>query len=279
VRGECPGREIKEQVTKSLEEAIKKASKRSTSTLAAAREKAAASAQTTNTNAGYHQLTAKDALQKTEQARTKTKSGIEKLVSSIGDTLGVLAPGKDVPSEPIDLSRGCMYGGGRGGGVTPPISGYFEYTNKSKELCCVKLVVRGGNPVFEFARPSFIVVPPGESVSASFDISQEQLELLVLFYNPHSFEHSAVWDTRSGVAADRISLCAQVARFQSCKAYKINGKERNVLLKYKGSGLVECRRGDSLGRIGLLAKLSGKRWVKGELDYDCNIASINEIKL
>lgn len=287
-RGECPGRAIKEKVLTALVEASKKKVKR-TNNLAAVREKAAASSQTTSAGATYHETAAQAELKKQEAAKLaanpRAKTGIEKLATSIGDSLGVLAPGDDVNSIPVELTRGNMYGGGKGD--TPPVAGYFELVNKSREMCCIKLLVRGGNPLFEVPRPSYLVVPPGEVVSAEFDGLQEQMELLVLHNNPSAYSSSSalVFDTRTKgfggthTSPDRISTCAQVGQFLDWKGYKINAKGANCLLKYKGAGIVECRRGDSMGRIGLLAKLAGKRWVQGEIDYNTNIASINEIKI
>ena len=283
-RGECPGRAIKEKALVALVEASRKKVKR-VNNLAAVREKAAASAQTTSSGTTYHETAAQAEIKKQQAAHPRAKTGIEKLATSIGDSLGVLAPGDEVNSISVELRRGSMYGGGRSD--TPPVAGYFELINKSQEMCCVKLIQKGGNPIFEIPRPSYLVVPPGEVVSAEFDGPQEQLELLVLHNNPTAYSSSSsmVFDTRSKgfagtpVSPDRISPCAQVGQFLDWRAYKINAKGANCLLKYKGAGLVECRRGDSMGRIGLVAKLAGKRWVQGEIDYNTNISSINEIRI
>lgn len=279
LRGESPGPEIREHVLSALQAAIKKKTKRP-NTLTEAREKAATKGN--NASAQFHEAAAAQAKQKHLDAQPKEKSALEKFGYSIGDSLGVLGPSEEQASSQLPLGRGVLYG--KGIGETPPICGYFEFTNKSSQVCCIKLLVRGGNTLFEVPRPSYWAIPPHETVNATFEGSQQQLELLVLFNNPVSPEGSMVFDTRArgwggAPSPDKISPCAQVGKFLSYKMFKLNCENANCLLKYKGNGVVETRRGDGVGRIGLFAKLSGKRWAKGEIDYNTNISSVFEMKL
>jgi hypothetical protein len=65
-------------------------------------------------------------------------------------------------SRRVTLSYGSLYGeDGRDVAPSPgaasslPLSGYFEIFNKSPEVFCVKLLLPGGDHVFETPRPSF----------------------------------------------------------------------------------------------------------------------------
>ena len=280
-RGECPGQTIKDKILLALQEAEKKKVKRPNN-LAAAREKAALTAKTTSLGTAYHETAAREELKKQQALQPRAKTSIEKLATSIGDKLGILGA-ENVNSAPIELQRGAIFVGGKSG-ADAPLAGYFELCNKSSEMIAVKLLVRGGNSVFEIPRPSYQAVPPGGIVSAEFSEAQEQMELMVLFANPNAISSSMVFDTRAkgftgaDISVDRISPCAQVGKFAECRMWKINARASNALLKCKTGGFVECRRGDSVGRIGLIAKLAGKRWVKGEIDYNTNISSVNELK-
>jgi len=277
-RGECPGDDIKGSVRSAIEKIEKQKQKRS-NPLTEARERAAAKGANT-----FHEQAAAAAKKKASNEQPKQQSTVDKLATRLGDKLGVLEVGdENRPSVTIALSRGVLFG--RGVQTTPssvpPIRGYFELLNKSSEVFCAKLLIRGGNPLFEASRPSFYAVPPTGVLSALFETSQEHLELIVLFENPSPPNASMVFDTRSGwtgaLSPDRISQCAAVGRFKRFKIFKINADESNVMLKYKGNGAVEVRNGDSMSRIGLIAKLAGKRHAPGEIDYDFNISAIHDI--
>ena len=74
------------------------------------------------------------------------------------------------PSIPLTLTRGSLYGedGGIGPAATAgglPLSGYFELVNKSSEYIGVKVLQPGGDPLFEAARPSYIM---GEYIAYVF---------------------------------------------------------------------------------------------------------------
>ena len=281
LRGETPGVEVKEQVkTRLMAQNLKKAKR--PNALGEARERAAAA---TAKGGGEASKKAPPPQQAAGPSQLSNVEKIgQKMATSIGDSLGLTEGKEDErPSASIALSRGAMYGGGKGPGQ-PPRRGYFELTNKSKEVVCAKVLVKGGQPLFEVPRPSYWAIPPGQCVSGLFEPAQEQLELIILYNNPSAAPSaSMVFDTRDlGWAAvsmpDRISPAALVGNFTAFNVLRLNCDEKNALLKYKGNGVVESRRGDSLGRIGLLGKLQGKRHAPGEIDYDTNIAVVHIVK-
>lgn len=271
LRGETPGDEIIAICRAALEAANKKLIKRPNA-LAEARERAAIK--------GSSGAAAHDIKRKTAEAIPKQKSNLEKLATTVGDHLGILERSEaGGPSVQIALTRGAIFRAGLG---TAPIKGYFEINNKSREVVCIKLLVKGGNPVFETPRPSYMAIPPAGCASAMFE--HDHLEIIVLHSNPFPPAPSMVFDTTekmgwtgTSTSADRISPSAQVAKFGKFRIFKANAPQANCLLKYKGNGVLECRRGDSLGRIGLIAKLTGKRHVAGEIDYDTNISALFDI--
>ena len=77
---------------------------------------------------------------------------------------------------------------------------------------------------------------------------------------------------------DRISDAAKIPQFKEFNMFRMTCTKANCLLKVKDGGIVEARVGDSVGRIGIFAKLQGKRWRKGELDYNTNISAVHPIK-
>lgn len=48
----------------------------------------------------------------------------------------------------------------------------------------------------------------------------------------------------------------------------------NVLLKYKGGGVLLPRNGDGVGRVGIFSKLQGLRYSVNMLDYSSNVDTI-----
>jgi len=269
LRGETPGDAIKERVQAVLEAAAKKKEKRP-NTLAEARQKAALLKGGTSLPVAAPAAAAK---------KGDKPSNLDKIATHLADQLG-LSESDEQPSLSLELTRGAMFGGGLPG--HPPIRGYWEFTNKSSECVCVKLLVKGGNPVFEVPRPTYVAVPPSQTVSCTYETSQEQLELLVLHDNPNPVSASMVFDTRDRAwtghsMPDRISPSAAVRNFGSFRVYKLNCKEANALLKYKGRGLVECRRGDGVGRVGLYNKMMGRRHKEGEVDMDTCISAVFDI--
>lgn len=117
-RGEAPGQSIKDFIRKKLESAEKK-------------EKAA-------------DASAMEKIQK-------------RVVAAIGDNLGVKFSCRP-PSVAVLLSHGRRYSSEDevlSDGSELPISGYFEFTNKSDVFCCLKVLLTGGDKKFEIPRPSY----------------------------------------------------------------------------------------------------------------------------
>lgn len=112
-------------------------------------------------------------------------------------------------------------------------------------------------------------------MSAFFDPSIESLDLFILWENISSISNDSalVFDTRAhGVTQDKISRCARVSEFQKVFVYTLNACQKNILLKYKGNGIVMCRNGDSIFRVGLVGKLQGKQFIDNKIDYSTNIS-------
>lgn len=111
-----------------------------------------------------------------------------------------------------------------------------------------------------------------------FDHEHDSLDLIILHENPNPLPSNAsiIFDTKApGVHPDRISPCARVDGFRSVLIISINSIGKNVLLKYKGSGLVEPRNGNGFDRVGIFGKLQGRRFSAGKLDYQTNIEKEN----
>lgn len=188
------------------------------------------------------------------------------------------------PSCALALERGAKYDN-----IPPtdvPLSGYLEFINKSQDgginssVCCVKVMYGGGDTKFEVPRPSYFAVPPGEVVHCSFPPSTPSLEIIVLFGNS-SPGMAHVFDTRAkDVSVDKISNSAKVSLFKYAAAYRVNCKGKNVLLKYKGDGVVGVRAGNSVARIGLKAKMTRKKRRTSQLDgldYATNVTEIEKL--
>ena len=80
----------------------------------------------------------------------------QKIASKLVEGLGVAV---GTPPSPImQITRGVAYSGAVKTNSTPldfPVSGYFEFINKSREICCIKVLLPGGNAKFEIPRPSY----------------------------------------------------------------------------------------------------------------------------
>jgi hypothetical protein len=76
----------------------------------------------------------------------------------VGEVMGVKFA--DVPPATlVRLVRGSAYGEDGGPRLTkkaPPLSGYFEIFNKSREFFCIKVLIDGGDQKFEVPRPSYV---------------------------------------------------------------------------------------------------------------------------
>jgi hypothetical protein len=141
-------------------------------------------------------------LEADESRRRKPSNTQAKLKSKIGNMKNALSIAKDgtaipeslaLPDVPaarrIFLQRGYRYG--ENGSSLPsdstsyPLSGYFEFANKSEEFCAVKLLFPGHDTFFECPRPCYLTVPHAGAVHFLFDSSLfEELDLFVLFDNP-----------------------------------------------------------------------------------------------
>mmetsp|Transcript_13835 Transcript_13835/g.13914 ORF Transcript_13835/g.13914 Transcript_13835/m.13914 type:complete len:375 (+) Transcript_13835:171-1295(+) len=184
--------------------------------------------------------------------------------------------GKAVPCQ---LTRGSKYGEDvrlKQKDIVIPSSGYLEVRNKSNEIFCVKVLLGGSYRRFEVPRPSYIAVLPGHTVSCHFDSDPQTaqgLDIIILFNNPHPIAgKDIIYDTFDpSVHPADLSQCARVDLFQNMRFYSCDCAGKNVLLKYKGHGALEPRRGDSITRVGLVGKIEGSRRKKNHLDFDTNI--------
>lgn len=116
-------------------------------------------------------------------------------------------------------------------------------------------------------------MPPRECLYGFFN-KKSAVHLFLLFGNPNdiSKECAMVYDTTAhGVHPEKISPCARIDNFQRAKVLKFNTSEKNVLLKYKGDGMVIPRQGNAIERVGLVGRLQGRRYAEGKLDYNTNV--------
>eukprot|EP01041_Mallomonas_annulata_P002577 gene2577-5031_t len=184
---------------------------------------------------------------------------------------------------PCPLNRYSIHGeDGRPAATKGPLpaNGYLEIRNKSTEFFAVKVLFPGTNHKFEVPRPSYMAVPPGQTVSASFDPEDRgitSMDIFILYSNPSPIEtgSSLIYDTKgSNVNVSSIAPCARIDGFRRAVCYSAPCAGKNILLKYKGYGAIEPRRGDSIGRVGVVGKISGKRGTKHRIDYSTNIDTI-----
>ena len=168
----------------------------------------------------------------------------------------------------------------------PPLSGYFEIINKCEnEVVAVKVLQPGNNnAIYEAPRPPYVALPPYESLHCAFDgESCDYVDVLLLYRNSNPIPPSRriVYDTaadaNTGLTVTNISPCASVALFKQFRIVRIPCRGCNVLLKCKGDGLVELRKGSSVGRVGIFSKMVGGRKAgnDNQLDFNTNAADIN----
>ena len=217
---------------------------------------------------------------KQETPGARVRSSIESKLSSNAISLNEKIFNLNI----LNLEYGSPYEPGSAG--TPvtgaaPKNGYFEFINKSGSFCAIKLLSGGsGNEfdtVWEIARPSYRSVPPNELVNVQFSTDGSEsvcLELFVLYGNSNVIPgdiSSVKYDTRS---SSDISPCAAVENFWQFAVFRIDASSKNVLLKFKGDGVVEIRLGSSLERNGFFSKLTGSSGKEtSTLDFSSNIAS------
>ncbi len=108
-----------------------------------------------------------------DSSRKQRKSGAEEIVrSGINNVKNIISIATDgttrvaenftssyPASRRLLLNRGFYYG--EEGNVLPdgitafPLSGYFEFVNKSDDICCVKLLQPGGDIYYEVSKPAY----------------------------------------------------------------------------------------------------------------------------
>ncbi|RYG63946.1 hypothetical protein EON64_14965 [archaeon] len=205
------------------------------------------------------------------------------MVMKVNEAVGKLGEedGRALNVYQFRMHRGSFWGEDglvrKAGGRPPPVSGYFELHNKSSEVMALKLVKDTGSPLFEAARPSYISVPPGDTVYTFFGPDIQALHLIVLFGNPHPLpsDRAILYDTRAhGANPLRLSPCARIFEHPSCLVYRSACQGRNVVLKYKGLGEVLARRGNGVGRVGLLGWAAGRRFAPDLPDLNSNVAAV-----
>lgn len=233
------------------------------------------------------------------EGNTKDANLLEKLqnkaLAKVNETFKV--PVSDWVHAPIKLYRGSAYPDDAKVNKDKPLpsSGYFEFVNKSRVFCCIKLLATKCRTKFEVPRPSYLagqskdlkfeiyyyfwspLVPPNGSIYGHLDPDEDGYELFLLYDNPNPIPESQMvhFDTTGyGASPVRISKCALVSEFTKFTVFKILTKDKNVFLKYKGDTVVLPRKGDSFGRVGLIGKLQGKRFSTDIVDYSTNISTL-----
>lgn len=159
-----------------------------------------------------------------------------------------------------------------------PSRGYFEFVNKTSSFCAVKVMIGGQESDFdttwEIPRASYVPVPPLEIVSGDFG-DADTMELFILFANLNPIPEDTRLVSYQTGSMRKVSPCAAVENFHNAAVYRITCSGCNVLLKFKGDGMVEIRAGNSLERNGLTALIFGKKSGGNEshLDFDTNISA------
>lgn len=257
-RGECPSRDIKERVRLLLDEDAVSVDKSAAGRI----EK-------------LHARIGAKLEEAVSQFNDATSSGrAMRRGSALDPQLTVLAS--------LPLRRGSYYGENnmmkKSGSRPLAVSGYFEIFNKSSEIVALKVLKRNNcDPRFEVPRPSYVAVPPNEAVYSFFDPERDILEILVLYKNINSVpsDSAVLFDTKApGSQPNRITPCARIDLFERVQSYSVNSIGKNVLLKYKGNGVVLPREGSSVDRVGLFGYFQGRRFSQGMLDYKTNVEGI-----
>jgi len=155
--------------------------------------------------------------------------------------------------------------------ITPPRSGYFEIFNKAAVACAVKVQVTGCNPILELSKPTFTIIHPNASVHGQFDPNIPGLYVIVIENYPVRLNE------------DSSSHFVSLPKFRDFAIYKVECKDKNVLLKYKGVNAMETRQGGSL-----VTKLPGFISVAGSdktdgasscvIDFQTNILHIERVE-
>jgi hypothetical protein len=91
---------------------------------------------------------------------TQTIKKIQKVANKVANNLGIQVSNLQ-PSIPLVLHRGKLYEIDKPHPKQkrvvkqPPVSGYFEFVNKHTTICCIKVLLPGGDKKFEIPRPSY----------------------------------------------------------------------------------------------------------------------------
>jgi len=209
--------------------------------------------------------------------------------SSAQLTMNLVGSEKGAPRR-FDLARGEK-SSADDPSISPPVAGLFEVINKTHAVIAIKLQVgrvHANWAIIEAARPSFISVPPGESVTCSFDsreLKEGHLDVIVLHGNPNLPSGGrVVCDTLAqGVTVDTISPCAAIPQFTAAAAFKIFANDKNAILKVRdaassGGGVaVIPRSGNALSRIGVLQRIKGLRFGGNKVDMETNCTLVKSI--
>lgn len=157
-----------------------------------------------------------------------------------------------------------------------PKEGYFEFYNKTDNAtCALKLLTSGSDVYWETPRPTYILVPPQHVVHAEFDPTLSGLDMILILNYPVQ-----LLETANHLNKDYSSI--KINKFQDVIIYKINSKNKNVLLKYKGEGLVEIRKGGSFKLPSFLkffkTSLTKKNAASSKaFDFSTNIIKIEKV--
>ena len=108
----------------------------------------------------------------TDASRSSLESIQDKVKVKLSENLGI-KQSKHPTSLSVHLSRGKAYenDNDKDSDADLPTSGYFELLNKSSEVCCIKLLLSGGNKLFEIPRPSYI--------AGRFDVSDHCFHIVM----------------------------------------------------------------------------------------------------
>lgn len=219
----------------------------------------------------------------------------------------------DANGETLPLTREGFADADYGDERPAPRSGHFEFLNKSSGMCAVKVTVmkrtenEDNELVDDAVRPPYMVLEPGEAISASFDPSRNENHLVahVLYGNKVSMTRGAhiIRDTRTVESVDVIAPCASVENFEMLSSFRMHPVNQNCIVKLKGGAAVsteglsaassvtmqgqarvtlEPRAGSSISRVGIMnwaqqktgLGVNGVRTIKDKnsIDFDTNIS-------
>lgn len=139
---------------------------------------------------------------------------------------------------------------------------------------------------FTVLRIHIVPVPPGGSLHAFFNEDENEnedennLEVIILYNNPNDIPsdmRKVNFDTTLIASSKSLSACAKVDAFKSVIFYTVSSKNKNVLLKYKGEGLVVPRLGNSVKRVGFIGAMQGHRTAEDRVDFATNVKVIDVV--